>query len=466
MMPFGVLKQYTSTTALLVRLYDVFFVALGSIVAFYLQFEHVSLPATYQITVLLAILITVILFTCFRVYQSWRGQDWLNQVRIVSLAWFGVVFLLIIIGYLTKTIFLFSHEWIVAWLFASWTLLLLFRFSLSYFLRFMRSHGRNHKKFLIIGAGDLGRKVALNIKQTEWSGIDIVAFLDDNSELHDTYVEDIKVTGGAENLHKYIDKGNSVDEIWLALPLRAENKVKEILYQLRHSTATVRFVPDIFGLAMLNQSVVEIAGLPVINLSESPMYGINRLIKGAEDRLLALFFLMLISPLMLLIAVGVKLSSPGPVFYRQERVSWNGKAFYMLKFRSMPVNAEQQTGATWAKPNENRATKLGAFLRKTSLDELPQFIDVLKGSMSIVGPRPERPVFVEKFKEEVPHYMKKHMVKGGITGWAQVNGWRGNTDLHKRIEHDIYYINNWSLWFDIKIILLTLRHGVFNRNAY
>jgi putative colanic acid biosynthesis UDP-glucose lipid carrier transferase len=169
---------------------------------------------------------------------------------------------------------------------------------------------------------------------------------------------------------------------------------------------------------------------------------------------------------MLLIAVGVKLSSPGPVFYRQERIGWNGKPFGMLKFRSMPVDAEEESGPRWASADDHRPTRFGSLLRRTSLDELPQFINVLKGEMSIVGPRPERPVFVHKFKDEVPDYMKKHLVKAGITGWAQVNGWRGNTDLSKRIEYDLYYIENWSLWLDIKIILMTLLPANIQKNAY
>ncbi len=196
------------------------------------------------------------------------------------------------------------------------------------------------------------------------------------------------------------------------------------------------------------------------------MQGHARLLKAVEDRALAAGILLMIAPLMAMIAVAVKLSSPGPVFYRQERMSWNNRTFQMLKFRSMPVDAETGSGAVWAKAGENRATRVGAFLRRTSLDELPQFINVLKGDMSIVGPRPERPVFVHKFKHEIPAYMKKHMVKAGITGWAQVNGWRGSTDLHKRIECDLFYIENWSLWFDIKIVIMTLFKGFVHKNAY
>jgi putative colanic acid biosynthesis UDP-glucose lipid carrier transferase len=196
------------------------------------------------------------------------------------------------------------------------------------------------------------------------------------------------------------------------------------------------------------------------------MDGANRYIKAAEDRILTLIILSLIAPFMLLIGIGVKLSSPGPVFYRQERLGWNGEVFTMYKFRTMPVDVERETGAIWSRSGEKRATKFGAFLRKTSLDELPQFFNVLKGDMSIVGPRPERAVFVDKFKDEIPDYMKKHLVKAGVTGWAQVNGWRGDSDLKKRIECDMFYIENWSFWFDLKIILLTLVKGFVHKNAH
>jgi putative colanic acid biosynthesis UDP-glucose lipid carrier transferase len=209
-----------------------------------------------------------------------------------------------------------------------------------------------------------------------------------------------------------------------------------------------------------------VAGIPTLDVSVSPLHGVNRYIKEIEDRLLALIALLLISPLMLIIALGVKLSSPGPVFYKQERVGWNNRRFVILKFRSMPVDAEANSGAVWAKPGEKRATRFGSFLRKTSLDELPQLINVLRGDMSLVGPRPERPDFVEVFKDQVPNYMKKHMVKAGITGWAQVNGWRGDTDLNQRIEHDLYYIQHWSIWFDLEIALRTVFTGFVNKNAY
>jgi putative colanic acid biosynthesis UDP-glucose lipid carrier transferase len=216
----------------------------------------------------------------------------------------------------------------------------------------------------------------------------------------------------------------------------------------------------------LRQSTQEIAGLPVISLAESPLEGVNQVTKTIEDVVLALVILAVASPAMLLIALGVKLSSPGPVLYRQQRVTWNGKRFQMLKFRTMPVGVEQETQAVWAKPGEPRATPFGAFLRRFSLDELPQFLNVLRGEMSIVGPRPERPEFVQRFRREIPGYMQKHLVKAGITGWAQVNDLRGDTDLRERIRYDLYYIENWSPWFDLRIILLTVLHVFRTRNAY
>jgi len=256
------------------------------------------------------------------------------------------------------------------------------------------------------------------------------------------------------------------DEVWITLPIKEEALLESILHDLQHATVTTRFIPNLFSHRLLNHSLTEIAGLPVISLSETPLYGINKVLKTLEDKVLSLMILTLLAPIMLIIAVIIKFTSVGPILYKQERVGWNNTIFTILKFRTMPVGVEDESGPIWAKVNESRATKVGAFLRRTSLDELPQFINVLIGDMSIVGPRPERPFFVEQFKDEIPSYMKKHMVKAGITGWAQINGWRGDTDLSKRIECDLYYIENWSLWFDIKIILLTFYRGFISKHAY
>ena len=204
----------------------------------------------------------------------------------------------------------------------------------------------------------------------------------------------------------------------------------------------------------------------IVGLRESPHFGLNIVFKRTMDVVLSLAALLVLSPLLLLLALVVKLTSPGPIFYRQERCGLNGKPFWMLKFRSMRVDAEKQTGAVWAQKDDPRRTRFGAFLRKTSLDELPQFINVLMGDMSLVGPRPERPVFIQQFSKTIPNYCARHAVKAGITGWAQVHGWRGNTSLRKRLQYDLYYITHWTPWLDLKILWMTVWHGLVNRNAY
>jgi putative colanic acid biosynthesis UDP-glucose lipid carrier transferase len=256
-----------------------------------------------------------------------------------------------------------------------------------------------------------------------------------------------------------------VNEVWLALSLSDEEKIQKVFHALRHSTASIRFIPDLFTLRLINHGVTDILGTPTLDLSTSPMAGMNQLVKWAEDKIFGIAILLFISPLMLILALGVKLSSKGPVFYRQERIGLDGKSFYMLKFRSMPINIESN-GVEWGGSAAKVSSSFGQFIRKTSLDELPQFLNVLKGDMSIVGPRPERPIFVDQFKDEIPGYMKKHLVKAGITGWAQVHGWRGDTDLKTRIEYDLFYIENWSLGLDLKIMVMTVFKGFINKNAY
>ena len=205
--------------------------------------------------------------------------------------------------------------------------------------------------------------------------------------------------------------------------------------------------------------------MPVVTLTESPMLGPSRLVKSLEDLIVAVALLVPALPLMALIAVGIRATSSGPVLFRQDRVTWNGERFAMLKFRTMPVDAERESGPVWSERNDRRATRFGAFLRRFSLDELPQLFNVLRGDMSLVGPRPERPEFVEQFRRRIPGYMQKHLVKAGITGWAQVNDLRGDSDLVKRVEYDLFYIENWSIWFDLRILALTIGHVVSSDNA-
>lgn len=252
----------------------------------------------------------------------------------------------------------------------------------------------------------------------------------------------------------------------IALAYKNFSWIETHLEQIADQVPDVKLLPDLLKFTRLAAGIELISGVPVISIHDSPLAGVQGIVKRLIDILGAIVALLIFSPVMIFTAILVKLSSPGPILYRQERMGIDGKTFGILKFRSMPVDAETKTGAVFATPGDNRATPIGSFLRKTSLDEMPQFLNVLMGDMSLVGPRPERPIFVNDFRRKIPGYFLRHKVKAGITGWAQVNGWRGDTSIEKRIECDLYYIQNWSLWLDFKIILLTIVRGFIHKNAY
>lgn len=344
------------------------------------------------------------------------------------------------------------------------TLMITARLVLYTIVRRLRRKGLNTKRVLIVGAGEVGHRLQHAFQQYPWMGLDVVGFLDDYK------TDDPAVLGTLDDIDTIADRfeaeGKPIDYAYVALPLSASKRVEHILNVFSTRVTHVCLVPDIFQYDIINSRVTDIDGLPVIHLLDEAPMEFRRIIKRMIDIAFSALFLLLASPVLVLLAIAVKLSSRGPVFYKQERMGLNGQTFNMLKFRSMPVNAESKSGPVWAKAGENRATPVGAFLRKTSLDELPQFINVLRGDMSVVGPRPERPVFINDFKEQIPQYMLRHKMKAGITGWAQVHGWRGNTSIEKRIEYDIYYIQNWSLLLDLKIMLMTPFKGFVNENAY
>ncbi|WP_448360438.1 undecaprenyl-phosphate glucose phosphotransferase [Fluviibacter sp.] len=382
------------------------------------------------------------------VYQSWRGAALLSILAKVGVTWGAVVAFLLIWLFVFKLSHDFSRIWFISWALCVLFFLCVARMGVYLVLRHFRRRGFNVKRVVVVGKGEASVLIERRLHEAGWTGFQVVHFI---RELSD------------ENLT--ILQRNNFDEVWLALSMSDGESLRRILFDLRHSTAAIRFVPDLFTFRLINHGVNEVMGIAMYDLSTSPMTGFNMLLKGLEDKLIAIAILLLISPLLLFLSVGVMLSSPGPVFYRQERIGLNNRPFFMLKFRSMPVDTEKD-GVQWGGSAAKATTRFGQFIRKASLDELPQFLNVLKGDMSIVGPRPERPMFVEQFKEEIPDYMKKHMVKAGITGWAQVHGWRGDTDLKTRIEYDLYYIENWSLWLDLKIIVMTVFKGFVNKNAY
>ena len=457
------LGKFSPLLGLALRAGDLAVFVGSGLLAFALRFGHLQMGIDYVHTVTRGVLFAVIVFNGSALYRSWRGRAFAVELFKLSTLWPVMFCLMAVYALATRDGQETSRLWWASWFGLSMTGALLLRMAMNTVVRWVDSQKKDARISVVVGANPDAQRLVDAIQGDDSCGIDIRGWFAthaDRSELAGA-----PMLGRLDNLGAYVES-RGVDLVWLALPMGDQTKISYALNQLKHSTADIKLVPDLFGLHLLNHSVEEVAGLPVITLQQTPLHGVARLIKEVEDLVLAAAIVSLISPLMIGIAIAVKLSSPGPVFYRQERVSWNNKKFYMLKFRSMPVDAEKKSGAVWATAGETRSTRVGAFLRKTSLDELPQFLNVLMGDMSIVGPRPERPVFVEQFKNEIPAYMKKHMVKAGITGWAQVNGWRGSTDLAKRIECDILYIENWSLSFDLKIIVLTLFKGFVNKNAY
>jgi len=322
-------------------------------------------------------------------------------------------------------------------------------------LRFARRHGYNLRYAIVVGGGEPAAEVLRILNRRRDVGIFVLGLLSDKKEVP----ENVRWLGGIEDVRTVLDR-QQVDIVFIALPHADASRLTAVLSGIGDDPIAIHLVPDVFSLVPARGGIEEFEMVPFIHLRESRLYGLNRVLKRAFDLVFA-------APIMLAIAVGLKLTTPGPVLYHQERMGVDGRRFRMLKFRTMRVDAEAETGPVWACPDDPRRTALGVFLRGTSLDELPQLFNVLRGEMSLVGPRPERPSFVEEFRRRVPGYMLRHKVKAGITGWAQINGWRGNTSIEKRIECDLYYIERWSLGFDLKILLQTLWYGFrINRNAH
>lgn len=460
----GFLNDHSSISAALYALVDTVAIVAGAILAYLWRFGTLDVAAPYRAPILIAVLLAAIIFPTLGLYDSWRGRHPIDHVRAVTLGWCEAIIGLVILGFLLKESAHYSRLWMGMWSLCTWGLLALGRVAASVILHWLRQRGWNQRRIFLIGNENVAGEVLARVRDYPSSGWNPIAMACMHAP-RSARLDGVRTIGYRDSISRLVRRLH-VDEVWLCLPLHEQELIHTALWDLRECTATLRLVPDLKGLRLIQQPLAEVLGLPMLNLSMSPMHGINRLVKALEDRLVAIIVLVLTSPLFALLAFGVKLSSPGPVFFRQRRVGWNGKPFTMLKFRSMPIDAERLTGPTWAREEESRATRFGRFLRRTSLDELPQFINVLIGNMSIVGPRPERPYFVEKFKDQIPNYMRKHLVKAGITGWAQIHGWRGNTDLNKRIKYDLYYIEHWSLWLDLKIMVLTVFKGLVHKNAY
>ena len=328
-------------------------------------------------------------------------------------------------------------------------------------VRRLRSRGINQSHALIVGTGRLARRTARTLRKVNWTGIQTVGYVEDDAARWPT---DLPVVGTIGQLPQLVER-HHVEHVFIALPLNRYADARRVFDALSQTFVDVRLIADVPALSGMALTTNTLHGMTVIGLRENPHHGLNVVVKRVMDVILASVALVLLAPLMAAIAVLVKLTSPGPVFYRQERCGLNGRSFFMLKFRTMRADAEA-AGPQMTAANDPRKTRLGTILRATNLDELPQLFNVLKGDMSLVGPRPERPVFVSQFKKSIPNYMVRHAVKAGMTGWAQVNGWRGNSSLRRRVQFDLYYITHWNPVFDIRIMFLTLWRMLFQKQKH
>jgi Undecaprenyl-phosphate glucose phosphotransferase len=321
------------------------------------------------------------------------------------------------------------------------------------------------KRILIAGAGELGRLVADKILEHRELGYQIVGFVDDRAGGDVLGHRGLQLLGTLDEAGEIAER-EGVDHLYVALPADEHARMLRMLEQIGQERVDVKVVPDLLQVIALRARLEDLDGIPIININDVPLQGFNSALKRSIDIGLSAAALVVLALPFALTALVIRLTSSGPVFYRQERMGLDGKPFLIYKFRSMYIDAERETGPVFASHDDPRCTPVGRFLRRTNIDELPQLWNVLRGDMSLVGPRPERPFFVSQFKQRIPQYMLRHKVRAGLTGWAQVNGWRGNTSIEKRIEYDLYYIENWSVALDLKIMWLTLVKGFFHKHAY
>ena len=461
------LKAHSRLVETLALAGDLFLIAVCWIWSYWIRFHlpHVTDVPPFRDYALQLVPILVVWGIAFRTFDLYRPNrlgsrvsEWFDVAKASTL---GALILVAIMTFVFR-----GHEYsrlvIVLFLAQSIVAVSLARAALREALRFARRHGYNLRYAIVVGGGEPAAEVLRVLNRRRDLGIFVLGLLSDKREVP----ENVRWLGGIEDVRAVLDR-QQVDIVFIALPHGDASRLTAVLGGIGDDPIAIHLVPDVFSLVPARGGVEEFEMIPFIHLRESRLYGWNRVVKRAFDLVFGTLALVVAAPVMLAITVALKLTSPGPVFYHQERMGVDGRRFRMLKFRTMQVNAEAESGPVWAGPNDPRRTTLGVFLRRTSLDELPQLFNVLHGEMSLVGPRPERPSFVEEFRRRVPGYMLRHKVKAGITGWAQLNGWRGNTSIQKRIECDLYYIERWSLGFDLKILLQTIWYGFrINRNAH
>ncbi len=447
---------------------DIFFIIISVLITYYLRFYLNFIPVRYGIPELkyylylipFLIIFYLITFNYAGLYREIEKKSNLDIFfKVLISTTFAIILVLsfsFFIREITYSRILMLSLWILSFIIISF-----WRIIYKNFYHFLYKKEFIITRVILIGMSELSKMFIERVQREPASGYKIAGILDKNNA-KDFY--GVKYLGNINNLSNIIKEYN-IDEVFIGLPDFDREKLTELI--LENDNVQFKIASDILGIIVRDIDYDEIFGIPVFCVKELPLDKLrNRIIKRTIDIIISLIGLILLLPLFIIIGIIIKLTSEGPVFYKQERLSRGGKIFNMYKFRTMKKEAEKHTGPVWAKKDDDRVTAIGKFLRKTSIDELPQLINILKGDMSVVGPRPERPYFVKKFKETIPKYIERHKVKAGLTGWAQVNGLRGNTSLEERVKYDLYYIQNWSVWFDIKIIIQTILEIFHHKHAY
>ncbi|ADL53340.1 undecaprenyl-phosphate glucose phosphotransferase [Clostridium cellulovorans] len=458
---------------------DLIILLVSFLITWYIRFNSGLIPVRevylsfneYLVPAIIIAPIFILINAIFGTYVTKRYKTfYVEAIKIIQsnfVAWIIFIFLLF-----TFKIIDYSRYLLVTYYVVSTFALIFSRGVIRLVQRSYRSKGYNKWHVLVVGHSDICARFIRRVNRNRHWGYNIVGIIDDNYKIDAENHQEVALTQEIPILGKIADledilENTYVDEIYITLNLEEYKKVGKIIAIAEKHGVRIEIIPDFTKYISSKPAIDEFDGIPVINVRQIPLdEGINNVIKRTVDIIGSLILILITLPVMIFVYITIKITSPGPAIFKQERVGLNKQNFTMYKFRSMKIQKEEEEKAEWTTENDPRKTRFGSFIRKTSIDELPQFFNVLKGDMSLIGPRPERPFFVEKFKEEIPKYMVKHQIRPGITGWAQVSGWRGDTSIEKRIEYDIYYIENWSLAFDIKILFLTVFKGFVNKNAY
>ena len=466
------LKRHTQIFSTVLLLFDTSLAFAAWELAYLLRFNWVDFPAAVMIpehqeylkAAFFVAILSGFVFSFTGVYRMHKVIHLHHEFYHLLRGTFTLFLVTLVAAFFYRD-FSYSRVHTIYFLICYLNLLYLSRLLTRWGLEWLHKRGKHIENILLIGEGYTASKFVERLERFKKFGIALRGVIETGSNIKSDIQANIPRLGGINQLSRII-KVHKISQVFIALSHEEQQYLPHLKELLAEHWVDVRIIPDLGTFRTLHTEVESFEDMPIVTIVQSPMTGWNQILKRILDIFGALIALVIFAPLMLIIAIIIRLTSSGPFLYGQERMGLDGRTFNALKFRSMHYDAESETGAVWASENDERRTKFGTFLRKYSLDELPQLFNVFKGEMSLVGPRPERPVFIEQFKSQIPNYMLRHKVKAGITGWAQINGWRGNTSLEKRIEFDLYYIERWSIWFDLKILFLTFYRGFFGTNAY